>query len=223
MAVLDGDHVLYIAHVPSNRRIRFTGSVGSRSPAYATSLGLVLWAHLSEEGLEERLSRAPFSAYTSQTLTQAEQMRIAVRTARERGYATAQEQLDYGIVAIAISIRDSHGQVIASINCSSELTRNDRETSIASRLEPMRDTARQIEHGLKRFPLWHTPWGAEQINKQGLRQTISLSPSANHSTAERCMGYRLLERFDRSSFTLLGALPMKLHRRSIIRASPIRV
>lgn len=152
MAVLDGDNVMYVAHVPSNRRIRYNGSVGYRSPAFATSLGLILWAALDNSTLLEQLANAPFPAYTSQTLTTAEQLLEAVKLAQNRGYATAQEQLEYGIVAIAVPIRDPQGQVIASINCSSELARNDLEALVSTRLDPLRETARQIEQALELFP-----------------------------------------------------------------------
>jgi IclR family transcriptional regulator, pca regulon regulatory protein len=151
MAILDGEQVMYIAHVPNKRRIRYTGSVGYRSPAYGTSLGLVLWAGLDDAALDERLAKAPYPAYTSQTRISAEQLRAAVLEARQLGYATAQEQLEYGIVAIAVPVR-TQGRVIAAINCSSELARNDLGTLVATRLGPLRETAAQIEHAIERFP-----------------------------------------------------------------------
>lgn len=152
MAILDGDNVMYIAHVPNNRRIRYNGSVGYRSPAYGTSLGLALWSGLDDTALEQHLAQAPFRAYTSQTRTTAEQLRAAVDEARAQGYATAEEQLEYGIVAIAVPVRDATGRVIASINCSSELARNDLPTLVDTRLAPLRETAAQIERALERFP-----------------------------------------------------------------------
>lgn|GEM_PF-5422484 len=111
-----------------------------------------MWAGLDDPALEERLARAPFRAYTSQTLTSAEQLRAAVVSVRELGYATAQEQLECGIVAIAVPVRDPSRRVIASINCSSELARNDLQTLVATRLAPLRETAAQIEQALERFP-----------------------------------------------------------------------
>lgn len=80
------------------------------------------------------------------------ELRIAVAAARQRGYATAQEQLEYGVVAIAVPIRDTQGRVIAAVNCSSELSRNNLETLVATRLGPIRDAAKQIERALERFP-----------------------------------------------------------------------
>lgn len=75
-----------------------------------------------------------------------------VVSVRELGYATAQEQLECGIVAIAVPVRDPSRRVIASINCSSELARNDLQTLVATRLAPLRETAAQIEQALERFP-----------------------------------------------------------------------
>ena len=152
LAVLDGDNVMYIAHVPNNRRIRYTGSVGYRSPAFATSLGRVLWAYMDDKRLDAALAKAPFPSYTSKTITTAEQLREVLATVRETGYATAQEQLEYDIVAIAVPVRDSSGNIVGAVNCSSELTRNDLETLVETRLDPLRKTAQEIEHGLQRFP-----------------------------------------------------------------------
>jgi IclR family pca regulon transcriptional regulator len=152
MAVLDGEQVVYVAHVSNNRRIRYNGSVGYRSPAFGTSLGLVLLAGLSEPELNKQLRHAPFPAYTSKTLTTDDELRSAVEQVRANGFATAEEQLEYGIVAIAVPVRDAQGHVVASINCSSELARNNLAQLVESRLQPLRETARQIEQGLQRFP-----------------------------------------------------------------------
>ncbi len=152
LAVLEGENVLYVAHVPNSRRIRFNASVGYRAPAFCTALGRVLWAYLSPEDIEDKLSRAPFPFYTGRTVTQADALRDVLAQVREQGYASQSEQLDYDVVSIAVPIRDSVGRVIAAINCSSELSRNDLDTLISTRLQPLRDTARQIEEGLQRFP-----------------------------------------------------------------------
>lgn len=152
LAVLDGDHVIYIAHVPSNRRIRYNGSVGFRSPAHATSLGLAQWAHLDTADIEALLAKAPFPAYTSKTFTTAAQIRTALDDVRRLGYATSNEQLEYDVIAVSVPVRDSAGRVIGAVNCSSELARNDLDTLIATRLEPLREAVNQIERGLQRFP-----------------------------------------------------------------------
>jgi IclR family pca regulon transcriptional regulator len=152
LAILDGDSVMYIAHVPSKRRIRYYASVGYRLPVFGTSLGLILMAHREPESVEAWLAKAPFPAYTAKTITTADALREALAKARERGYATAEEQLEYGVAAIAVPVRDGTGRVVASINCSSELERNDLQTLVDTRLEPLRSTAGQIERGLERFP-----------------------------------------------------------------------
>ncbi|MBB5696395.1 IclR family transcriptional regulator domain-containing protein [Muricoccus pecuniae] len=152
LAVLDGDSVLYVAHAPSNRRIRYNGSVGFRSPAYATSLGLALWAHLDPPQLEKRLAKAPYAAYTSRTRHTRAALEEAIASVRDRGYAVAREQLEYGVVAIAVPVRDTNGRVVAAINLSSELARNDEAALVATRLGPITDTAQEIERALERFP-----------------------------------------------------------------------
>src|SRR5688500_8804191 len=52
VSVLDGDDVVYIARVPTSRIMTVAISVGTRFPAYATSMGRVLLAGLSDADLD---------------------------------------------------------------------------------------------------------------------------------------------------------------------------
>ena len=57
ISVLDDTDVVYVARVPTRRIMSITLAVGSRLPAYATSMGRVLLAGLDDAELEERLGR----------------------------------------------------------------------------------------------------------------------------------------------------------------------
>lgn len=152
MALLDETDVIYITHVPSDRRIRFRASVGYRLPIYATSLGRAIMAHESEARVAAYLELAPFPAYTSKTVTEPAALRDLFERARRDGYATAEDQLEYGVISVAVPVFALNGTVVAALNCSSESARGTLANLVETRLPALQDAARQIELALERQP-----------------------------------------------------------------------
>ena len=152
MAVLSGHDILYLAHVSTNRRIRLGASVGTRFPAYATSLGKVLLAYQSEAAIEAYLEEAVLERLTEHTNASPADLRRRFREIRFRGYGSAQDELDYGIVSVAVPVFGDDRHVVAAINCSTSTTRVSREMLIETRLPLLQNAAREIEDALKRWP-----------------------------------------------------------------------
>ncbi|MBC2777186.1 IclR family transcriptional regulator domain-containing protein [Parasphingopyxis marina] len=152
LAVLSGDDVLYLLHVSTNRTIRLRAGVGTRFPIYATSLGRILLAYRDDEAIEDYLSRAKLERLTEHTITSAATLRKMLKTARKDGYASAQDELDYGIVSVSVPVMASGDQVAAAINCSTSTTRVSREELIETRLPELRAAARKIGDALDRWP-----------------------------------------------------------------------
>lgn len=152
LAVLENSDVVYVAHVPSRREVRFRVTIGTRYPAYATSLGHVLLTHLNAPAQEDFLSRAPFPAYTSRTTTKASELKSIFRSVKTKGFAAVQDQLVYGSIAIAVPVANAEGQVLAAINCSAETARINMEKLIATRLPLLLETASKISAALARYP-----------------------------------------------------------------------
>lgn len=152
MAVLSGHDILYIAHVSTNRRIRLGASVGTRFPAYATSLGKVLLAFQDDRAIEEYLAGADLARLTEHTITSKAELKKRLRQARINGYDSAQDELDYGIVSVAVPVFDKDRQVAAAINCSTSTTRISRDELVATRLPLLQRAAREIEDALRRWP-----------------------------------------------------------------------
>lgn len=152
MTLLDDDDVLYVAHVPSNRENRYRARIGYRLPAYATSTGHVLLAHLDRPVQDAFIARAPFPTYTARTTSSADELRAIFASVHRNGYAAIQDQLEYGIVGVAVPVRDHANRVIAAINCAAEATRVDFETLVQTRVGPLRDAAAMITTALARHP-----------------------------------------------------------------------
>jgi IclR family pca regulon transcriptional regulator len=152
MAVLSGHDILYIAHVSTNRRIRLGAGVGTRFPAYATSLGKVLLAFEEEDRLAAYLGSVELARLTENTITSPKLLRDRLREARSRGYASAQDELDYGIVSVAVPVFDKDRRIAAAINCSTSTTRVSRDELVESRVPLLQRAAREIEDSLRRWP-----------------------------------------------------------------------
>ncbi|MFN3450620.1 MAG: IclR family transcriptional regulator C-terminal domain-containing protein [Sphingorhabdus sp.] len=152
MVSLAGKDILYLAHVSTNRRIRLGVNVGTRFPAHATSMGKAILAFLSDSEIDAFLATAPFDKFTEHTVTTADAMRQRLQLIRERGYDSAFDELDFGIVSVAVPVFDSSRRAIAAVNCSTSTTRISQEELIKSRLPLLREAAAEIESSLRRFP-----------------------------------------------------------------------
>ncbi|MEI9852210.1 MAG: IclR family transcriptional regulator C-terminal domain-containing protein [Sphingomonas sp.] len=153
MAVLSGTHILYVAHVSTNRHIRLGANVGTRFPLHATSLGKVMVAFGGEEAIAAYLTQAPYERFTERTVIGAEGMRDRLSAIRERRYDSALDELDYGIVSIAVPVFGSDRRAIAAINCSTSTTRISQDELVRTRLPLLRDAAHEIEAALRRWPV----------------------------------------------------------------------
>lgn len=122
-AVLADEDVVYVARVPGERIMRVALNVGTRLPAYCTSMGRVLLSGLDEEELQRFLARARISARTEKTVTDRDMLFAEIRQAAAEGYAAVDEELEIGLRSIAVPIRDRSGKTVAAVNVSTQSAR----------------------------------------------------------------------------------------------------
>lgn len=159
VGTLDGCDVIYVAHVSVQRARRATAAFGARYPAHATSMGRVLLAALPEAEVHARLCNTWLAALTSRTLTDPSALLRELATVRAQGYATTVDQLDYGITALAVPIRDAEGRTIAALNTSGYTGKVTPEGLIAERLPALREAASHIAHEINRYPVLQSVLG----------------------------------------------------------------
>jgi IclR family pca regulon transcriptional regulator len=124
IALLDGDEILYVARSSTTRRIMSVDlSIGTRLPAYCTSMGRVLLAHLAPGDLDGYFERVPLVAHTPRTLITPERVRKALAAAHGDGYAVVDQELELGLRSIAVPVRDLSGRVVAAMNISTQASR----------------------------------------------------------------------------------------------------
>jgi IclR family pca regulon transcriptional regulator len=146
---LDGDDVVYIARVPTRRIMTVAISVGTRFPAYATSMGRVLLADRPDDWLDGYLASVTLAPLTSHTIASPRALRAELATIREQGWALVDQELEEGLRSVAAPIRDGDGRVIAAANVSTHAGRRSVAEVMEDLLEPLLRTARAIETDLR--------------------------------------------------------------------------
>jgi IclR family transcriptional regulator, pca regulon regulatory protein len=149
ISVLDGHHIVYVARVPTKRIMTVAISVGTRFPAFATSMGRVLLAGMSEDDLERYLAEATFEPLTARTVTDRQRLTDIVHEVARQGYAIVDQELEEGLRAIAAPIRGQGDTVTAAINVSAHASRVSLAAMRAELLPALLDTAHLIEADLK--------------------------------------------------------------------------
>jgi len=150
VSVLDGDEIVYVARVPTSRIMRVSINVGTRFPAYATSMGRVLLAALPEPELTAYLDRAVIEPLTARAIDNAEDLEEELARVREQGWALVDQELEEGLRSIAVPIHDAGGRTIAAANVSAHASRVSADDIRQTLLPPLLEAARRIEADLTR-------------------------------------------------------------------------
>ena len=152
LCVLDGVEIVYVARTSVRTLLRLEAHVGSRFPAHATSTGRVLLAGLTTEGLRHYFENARLTALTERTVTDPEKLRALIEECRRSGYAAVEDELAYGVVALAVPVVDQQGRVVAALNSSSHSRRVTRTKLVRERLSMLQQVSRQISADLATVP-----------------------------------------------------------------------
>jgi len=148
ISVLDGTDIVYVARVPTKRIMTVNLAVGSRLPAYATSMGRVLLAHLAPKALDEFFERTQMVRLTERTVCDERTLRQILLQVRQRGWALVDQEVEEGVRSVAAPIRDRTGRVIAAINASAHATRAPVRKLRESFVPVLLDAASRISRSL---------------------------------------------------------------------------
>ncbi|MDF2704725.1 MAG: IclR family transcriptional regulator [Nonomuraea muscovyensis] len=140
VATLSGNDVVYVARVPTRSIMSVDITVGTRFPAYATSMGRVLLAGLPDE----RPAAIGPKPLTAHTLTTPGELAAAVRRARADGYALVDQELEEGVRSIAVPVRDRGGRVVAAVNVAAHAGRVTADELVRDVLPVLTETAARM-------------------------------------------------------------------------------
>lgn len=148
VSVLDGESVVYVARVPTQRIMNVVINVGTRFPAYATSMGRVLLAGLDRQDCAALLDRIELVSLAHDTITTRGQLESELELVRAQGYAIVDQELESGLRSVAAPIRDRRHGVVAAINLAVQASRVSVAEIRGSLLAPLLETAAAIERDL---------------------------------------------------------------------------
>ena len=122
--------------------------VGTRFPAYATSMGRVLLAARPAEEQAAYLSTARLEPLTPRTVTDRTRLAAVLAEVADQGFAVLDQELEEGLRSIAVPVHDAGGGVVAAMNVSASARRSTEE--LCRDLPPLRHAALEVESDLRR-------------------------------------------------------------------------
>jgi len=143
-AVLEGEDIRYIARAAAHRIMSVDITVGTRFPAFATSMGRVLLADLPEPERRAFLGEARLEALTKHTVTGTEELLAVLNDVARDGYSLVDQELEEGLRSIAVPVRDPAGAVVAAVNVSMHAGRTSAEQARSAVLPELRAAAAAI-------------------------------------------------------------------------------
>lgn len=143
-AVLDGKDVIYVARVSATRIMSINLSIGTRLPAHVTSLGRVLLSHQPPGVLDKYLADIVPHKFTERTKTEPDDLREAIETARMKGYALVDQELETGLRSLAVPIYDRNGRILAALNIGTHAARTRLDEMTGRFLPVLHDASRKI-------------------------------------------------------------------------------
>jgi IclR family pca regulon transcriptional regulator len=148
VAVLDDGAVVYVARAATRRIMAVTLGVGSRLPAYCTALGRALLAGMPPEQAAQELAKFELVAHTRFTVTSRRRIEEILAEARAEGFAVNDQELEIGLRAIAVPVRNVVGTTVAAMNVSAQASRVTRRELIDKDLPLLRAAAERLGNQL---------------------------------------------------------------------------
>jgi len=148
MAILDHSDIVYIDRVrsprPGQSQIDLNLHIGSRLPAYCTSMGKVMLAYLPEPALRDVVAGTDLVQRGPNTLTERETLLGELARIRISGLAVNNEELAYGLRSIAVAVRTPAGEPVAAVNLAVHRSMVSMDDLIARLGPALRSTAEEI-------------------------------------------------------------------------------
>lgn len=150
VSVLDETEIVYILRVSTHKIMSVNLSVGSRLPAWVTSMGRVLLGSLPPDELEKILSQSAIVAHTPNTVTDPAALRAVIAQTRNQGYGFVERELEEGLQSIAVPIIDRSHHVVAAMNVSTYSSEENRRKLLEEFLPVLQRAAGGLSQVLQR-------------------------------------------------------------------------
>jgi IclR family pca regulon transcriptional regulator len=146
--VLDGDHVVMIAHASPKRLVAVSAQIGLRLPAVSSSLGRILLAAFDDHTLDRYLARIKPAKLTPATVTDKGEIRKAIVKARVDGYSLVDQEVETGFRSLSVPLRRLDGKTIAALNIGAHSERVSLDTMRKTFMPKLIETAASLQREL---------------------------------------------------------------------------
>jgi len=144
LSVLDDLDIVYVLRIPVHHILAVRVTVGSRLPAYCTSMGRVLLGGLTDAQLKHYFSRAEFRAYTTRTVTDPARLRKIIASDHAKGYSWVTGEMGQNISGLSVPVHDPQGRILAALNISVNRPLANEKRLIAKLLPRAKRAAEQL-------------------------------------------------------------------------------
>jgi IclR family pca regulon transcriptional regulator len=149
-AILDKSDVVYVTGAQYHRIISVGIIVGGRFPAAQTATGRILLAAQPEESWARMIEGLQLKKMTDRTVTDPTEFRRILEDVREKGWCLVDQELEIGLMSIAVPVYNSNGLVVGAINVGVPTVRMTPEALVKVILPKLQDTVANISRALKR-------------------------------------------------------------------------
>ncbi len=125
LAILEKDQILYIDRVKTQSILTINLEIGSKLPAYCTSMGRVLLAWLPRKEARQRLRLSPLEKHTGRTETDIHKLESILTEVRRNGFAVNDGELAPELYSVAAPILNREGEAVAALNMAVNAARHD--------------------------------------------------------------------------------------------------
>lgn len=149
-AVLDKFDVVYVSGAQYHRILSIGITVGARFPAASTATGRVLLAAQPKESWAEMIRNIPLTKMTDHTVTDPKEFRRILEEVREKGWCLVDQELEVGLLSIAVPVYNRTGALVGAINVGAPSIRMTPEAMVGTVLPKLQETVANISRAITR-------------------------------------------------------------------------
>ncbi|WP_063697007.1 IclR family transcriptional regulator domain-containing protein [Bradyrhizobium centrolobii] len=107
MSVLDGEEIVIVARAPTNQLLTIRSDIGSRLPAFCTSMGRAMLSSLPDAEIERIIRSERTKPLAPKTETDPKLLTEIVKEIQRRGYSLVDQEIERGLISMAMPVRNA--------------------------------------------------------------------------------------------------------------------
>ena len=146
LAVLDADHMVYVAQVPGRHAMRMFTEVGRRVDPHCTAVGKAVLAELPDDQARHVVERAGLERATVHTICDTTELEAALGEVRARGFAMDEEEQEVGVRCVAVAVPVTTVRLAVSVSGPAPRVSDEL---VARAVPLLHEVAAELAHGLE--------------------------------------------------------------------------